>query len=256
MRVVDGSFTSLSVEDARELRAQGIEAWVQCLWTGNQQPSFRVANLRNALAGGLMIAGYISVTGSYDGQWHVNYGRYGVPDDIWAQLKLVFIDVELPGIPESTVRGAVDVLTEEVMGAKRRAIYTSHHAWTDLMGDPTSFTDCLLWNAYWDEDPDIDFTHLPFGGWTVDQLVGEQYTGGTDVGNVFVDLNEFNGGLFSPAEEYEMDAEIEKQLKRSMVCQRWGAMIATGDDAQVEQALREIVFVRVMAGLPPVPEAK
>jgi len=254
LKAVDGSYTTLGVDDAQKLRASGIEAWGQCLWTGTEQPDPRVENLRNALIAGMLVFGYISVSHDHDGPWHVAQGRAGVPDDIWAQLVLVFVDVELPGIPVATVRGAVEALAAV---GKRRAIYTSQHAWVDLMGDPTDFTDCLLWNANWDFDPDdVDFVNRPFGGWTVGQLVGEQYTGGVDIGDVYVDQNMFNQDLFMQEKEYEMDAEIERQLRRDMACQRWGAMIMTGDDAQIEQALREMAYVRVLAGLPMVPEGK
>jgi hypothetical protein len=91
----------------------------------------------------------------------VAQGRAGVPDDIWDALALVFIDVELDGIPNATVRQAVEATAN--LG-KRRAIYTSYNAWVTKQGNPQDFTDCLLWYAHWDNKPEIDWA-LPFGSW-------------------------------------------------------------------------------------------
>jgi hypothetical protein len=241
---VDGSYTRLTPEAAADLRAAGELVWWQCLWTGAEQPETRVDNLRIAVAAGLIPLGYISVTGSGDGIWHVQQGRAGVPDDLWAALLLVPVDVELPNIPAETVRGAVNLLASPVYGAKRRAIYTSYHAWVDLMGNPTTFTDCLLVNALWDQDPDIDFAGLPYGGWTLDQLVGEQFNGGTEIAGVYVDLDMFNRKL--------LEVPMPETLKADRVglLGRWAALILSGDDALITQAYMEMKYVRAVAGQP------
>jgi len=244
---VDGSYTRLTAQAAADLRAAGELVWWQCLWTGAEQPANRIENLRIAIAAGLIPMGYISVTGNHDGAWHVQQGRAGVPDDLWAQLVLVVVDVELPGIPWCTVRQAVDLLAALEYGAKRRAIYTSYHAWVDLMGNPTTFTDCLLINALWDQDPDIDFAGLPYGGWTLAQLVGEQFNGGTEIGGVYVDLDMFNRHLLL---EETMPIPLPANPTRVDLALRWAGMILAGDPALAEQAYMEMKYLRALAGLP------
>lgn len=175
---VDASFDELTDKKARDLRAAGYEVYAQCLWTGSQRPLVALGNLLVAIEHGFIPVGYISLSAGHPGPWHVEQGRTTVDTDTWDKLALVSIDVELQGIANTDIRRAVDRVVE--MG-KRRCIYTSYHCWTDFQGDPQTFTDCLLWNALWDLDEDFDFPSLPYGGWTMEHVVGEQYTGGHDV---------------------------------------------------------------------------
>ena len=219
---VDASYDTLDDAEAKRLRAAGVQVWAQCLWTGSDPPAPRVTNLRVALNNGFIIAGYISVTGSHDGYWHVGRGQAGVPPDIWDALALVFVDVELDGIPNLTVRQAVDDLVHE---GKRRAIYTSYNAWVNKQGSPTNFTDCLLWNALWDENPDIDFPGLPYGGWQPHQVVAEQWSGGQNVEGVFVDRDSFVRELLVPQEEKTMPTleQLEAAIAKERADRELGA---------------------------------
>jgi len=112
-------------------------------------------------------------------------GRSGIPEDLWAAMCRVPIDIELPGIKEVAVREAIEAA---YTAGKMRTIYTSYNAWANYLGNPASFTDCDLINAFWDGDPtDKDFLNYPYGGWNPDQVIGEQYTGGTNVQGVYAD---------------------------------------------------------------------
>jgi hypothetical protein len=204
---VDASFDALSPSEARDLKNAGVRVFAQCLWTGSEQPGNRVINLRNAINTGLICLGYISVTGAHDGIWHVDQGRAGVPDDIWAALVLVPIDVELDNIPNGVVREAVD---ETARLGKRPCVYTSYNAWVNKQGNP-KMTDCLLWNALWDKAPDIDFPSLPFGAWKPEQVVAEQWAGGDNYIGVFVDRDTFVQELLLPQEDDMGEAE-KKEL--------------------------------------------
>jgi hypothetical protein len=236
---LDASYGSLTEERAKKLRDQyGVKVFCQCLWSGSDQPAPRVTNLRTALNAGLTIAGYISVTGSRDGYWHVAQGRAGVPDDIWDTLALVFIDVELDGIPNATVRQAVDA-TDRL--GKRRAIYTSYNAWTSKQGDPKDFTDCLLWYALWDEEPEIQWDwpgfRYRFGGWTIDKVVGKQSMGGHELEGIDVDTDTFVRNLLVPQVEVPMtDADkTELALRRA--------------SAGLQKALADLKFQDVANGM-------
>lgn len=191
---IDLSYDEISDADVARLKAAGVRVAVQCLWTGREQPGPRVTNLRRLKnAGGIALAGYISVTPHRDGAWHVDQGRAGVPDDIWAALKRVPVDVELPGLTADTVRRAVERV--RALG-KPRDIYTNWNTWVNVLGNPRTFTDCGLWNANWDGAPDFDFPRLPFGGWRPEQVWGEQWSGGTNVSGVFADRNQFRAEAF------------------------------------------------------------
>jgi len=195
---VDISYDLLTPVKAQVLKGAGVKGVVQCLWAdGREQPPNRVINLRNAEIGGLDIAGYVVVTpwSGITGAGHVQAGCRGIPQDLWNALLFVAIDVEVTGLTDVIVRGAVEAL---VALGKSRVIYTSWNAWVNYFGNSLAFTDCLLWNAYWDGAPDVDFASLPFGGWKITQVLGEQWSGGTNVGGTYADRNQFVTALLRP----------------------------------------------------------
>ena len=185
---IDTSYDDVTYDKARAVREAGVELALQCLWTGAQQPPHRVTNLRNYTNAGLLIGAYASLpTGATDRHPHVAAARSGVPDDLWAALVRCAVDVELDGITPKAIRYAVDTVAAL---DKPRTIYTSLSRWRAI-GDPHDFTDCELWNAWWDEDPDRDFDANPYGGWRPDQVIAEQYSGGHQVAGVYADRNVF-----------------------------------------------------------------
>jgi len=232
---VDASYDTLTDAEAKRLRAAGAVVFAQCLWTGGEQPPPRVINLRIAHDNGFVLMGYISVNSQTAGQYHCNKARSGIPDDLWNALALVPVDVELDNIPVTTVRGAVEVLAS---WGKRRAIYTSYNAWANKMGNPQDFTDCLLWNAYWDGAGDIDFASLPFGGWTIDKVVGEQWSGGMNVEGLFADRDSFAAELLVPPPPEEPMSNADKiELAVRRMNDNLIALILAGKLQDVAQAL-------------------
>lgn len=203
---VDASFDILDPIKAANLKAAGRRVFMQCLWDGTQQPAPRVENLRVAVQAGLYPVGYSSLTHSGTGRYHVEQGRAGVPDDLWNALLLVPSDIELPGILADQIRDSVEATFQ--MG-KRRSIYTSIGHWQGQQQNNNQFGDCLLFNAYWDQNPDIDFT--PYGGWkSLAQVVCEQYTGGEDNQGIFSDRDVFNLALL--VGEDGMNEEVQAAL--------------------------------------------
>lgn len=199
---IDSSYDLLMVEEAEKLKTVS-SVYAQCLWTGLEQPPSRVTSLRNAKDAGLVLVGYISVANNgHDGTWHVNQARAGIPDDLWDALYRVPVDAELFGLTMSThVQPALARV--EALG-KGRDIYTSYHAWVDLLGNPTRPAGVGLWNAIWDENPDFDFPTLRYGGWLDSEVWGEQWSGGTNVLGQFADRNQFRAsamGIMPPISE-------------------------------------------------------
>ena len=186
---VDASYSVATAGRIGYLKDQGVELFIQCLWTGAEQPSPRVTNLRMARDMGLPIAGYISLNARSLGAWHMNNGRTGVPDDLWRALAFVAVDVELPDIKAEQVLSAVDWVHDH---GKRAIIYTSWNAWVNLTVPSNSslLKHVPLWNAYWDGDPDVDFPSLRYGGWRDEDVWIEQWSGGVDM-EMFVDRNTF-----------------------------------------------------------------
>jgi hypothetical protein len=207
---VDASFDELTLDEARRLKAAGVQVYTQCLWTGAVKPASRIASLRNAQGAGLKLIGYISVApGRMSGREHVGVGRLGVPDDLWSALVKVPIDVELEGLEfERHVLEALDRVAE--LG-KPRDVYTAHFAWAGFQGNPTRPAGVGLWNAFWDEQPDVDFARFPFGGWSSDEVWGEQWSGGHVLEGQLVDRNTFRAaalGLPEPPAELEGEMRI------------------------------------------------
>jgi hypothetical protein len=206
---IDASFDILTPKKAQALRQGGYDVFVQCLWTGAEQPTTAVGNLRTAFDAGFpYVLGYISLAGGHLGAWHVEQGLGHLPPDVADRLHTVAIDIELPGIRNSAIREAVDAI-EARYGLK--IIYTSYNAWVSYQGNPQTFVDCLLWNAFWDGESDVDFPLHPFGGWRPDQVVAEQYTGGGDVFGLFADRNVWVKELLQKGDDMKID-EVRTEL--------------------------------------------
>lgn len=188
---IDTSFDTVDLAKAQRLRAAGIQVAWQCLYTGRDQPSPRVINLRSYQQAGLFTMGYISLptsAGVGAGRRAFDMGRAGVPDDLWQGLFRVVTDVELPGIQPVAIRELVEATAS---AGKLRTIYTSLHAWADFLGNDMSFGDCDVINAFWDRDVDRDFDTNRYGPWSPEQVIGEQYTGGEVVLGVYADRDVF-----------------------------------------------------------------
>lgn len=188
---VDSSFDELTPAEAHRLKVNGIEVYAQCLWTGREQPGPRVTSLRNALTAGIpKLIGYISVSNNgQGGAWHINQGRAGVPDDIWNALVKVPVDVELAGLTLQT--HVVPALDRVVWLGKPRDIYTNWDTWVNVLGNPLRPAGVGLWNAFWDDEEDVDYPSLRFGGWQDAEVWGEQWSGGMHIQGQFADRNQF-----------------------------------------------------------------
>jgi hypothetical protein len=125
--------------------------------------------------------------------------------------EILWLDVEddTSGMTQGQIVSVLEDCVEACEQAHVRCgIYASQNTWTTLTGDSQDFSDLPLWNAFYDNDPDLDFARFPYGGWTAPLL--EQY-GNTQVFcGQSVDLNVINEeeddmGM-TAAERAEMDA--------------------------------------------------
>lgn len=181
----------------QQFKVAGYAVHVQNVWTviAGRWHSTPVAvpNLRDAIAAGVTPAAYCAVV--TDGAWSVDQARAAV-GDLWPQLSFLALDIEVDGTTTAAIREAVE-RTQQL--GQRPVIYTAHWFWHGRLGNPGGFTDVPLWNAYYDDDPDMDFGRLPYGGWTTDQVVGEQYSRTKHLFGVEVDLNWFADWFFPSA---------------------------------------------------------
>lgn len=239
VRGVDASFTHLSRVEGQRLAAQGTKVWVQCLWTATQRPEHAQHNLGIARLSGLVPCGYFSINGSRPGAEHVEEGRATVDNDTWDAMPMVFVDVEVPGIRTVHVQGALEALAER---DKRAGIYTTRGFWMQHMGDTKDFSSVPLWNAFWDQHPDVDFARYPYGGWDIKNVVGEQWSGGTEIplppgtDGVFVDRDTFDLDLLKPRHEPPVLGELGMLRAKSAIIDA----LSDGDWTGIANVLRYI----------------
>lgn len=171
----------------RELRAIGQEVAVVGSWHGLSENPHAEHNLTAAAAAGLRIATYVALNGARSGREAVERGRRAC-GPAWDRLNFVALDCEIDGITSAIIRDAERAVRDAGL---RPAVYTARWWWRDRFGDPRDFAHLPLWNAAHDSDPDVDFGAGPFGGWTIDRLVGEQFSGTTTLAGLAVDRNVF-----------------------------------------------------------------
>ena len=143
----------------------------------------------------------------------------------WEHLSFVAVDVEVTGI---TIPEIATALTEVERMGQRPIIYTAYWFWHDRFGNPDNFKDVPLWNAYYDKDPDFDFAHLPYGGWTVDDVVGTQYEGTTTFAGVEMDRNSFLREFVENGEDMATDEQLENRAKADAIFATAAAHVRQG----------------------------
>ena len=200
LHAIDLSYDDISLSQAQAFYAQGHRLAIQCLLAAPpgqfEQPAHRVTNLRNLVAAGFIVAGYVALRPESSGSIAIDRAYVGMPADLWARLHFVAVDVEIPSLTLNHVLQALSRL--HTLGKHVEVVYTNYNTWHDHMGNPPGPSQSMLWNASWDNDPDVDFLRLPFGGWTMERLCGEQYAGASVINGVEVDSNVFRKS-FLPA---------------------------------------------------------
>ncbi|KKN32422.1 hypothetical protein LCGC14_0814100 [marine sediment metagenome] len=185
---IDCSYDPLTDSEAAALKQHDIKIFGACLWTAAEAPSVRISNLRVAERAGLHTWGYLSLNGMGNGAYHVDQALRNFPRDLWDHFLFVAVDVELPGIYETDILEACHAVG---LAGQKAVIYTNYNSWQNYVTPSNTSAlaqlDVPLLNAFWDGDPDVDFSKYPFGGWRPDQVIGEQYTGGQYVQGQYAD---------------------------------------------------------------------
>lgn len=195
---LDCSFSRISPQWAQERLGEGWKVFVQCLWTGGylNNPAIRSVaelNLRDARDAGMIISGYINANPWFPASESIREAKKNA-GATWHNLDVVFVDVEIPQTTLVQVRELCEALKAD---GKRVSIYSARWFWKGTLGNPTDpwLLEYPLWNAFYDNSPDIDFPANPYGPWN--SVIGEQYQNTTNLGNVNVDLNVFEDSFFS-----------------------------------------------------------
>lgn len=196
---LDLSFSRAPRDWWRRRGAEGFRVMAQCLWTGTVTPATARDNLRDSRLEGLVTSGY-TVVNRLPGAQAVERARTAAGDE-WQHLAALFIDVEVDGVTESAIREACEFARD--LG-KPVAIYSAHWFWAGRLGNPKWpwLLEYPVWNAYYDSNPDLDFSAASWGPWSPAHVIGEQYTGTTNIEGVDVDRDRFDLDFFARKEEH------------------------------------------------------
>ncbi len=242
IKALDASYSVFSDASFQQMKGDGYGLFIQGAWTAVAVPGQPRTNLKRARETGLLTAAYISLNGNRSGAGHINKGFDAIGAKEWEYLSFVAIDCEVDNITEKTIR---DAETRVLQLGGRPIIYTAYWWWHGRFGNNQNFTHLPLWNAYYDGDPDYDFQRLPYGGWALDDLVGEQYQGSTKLYNGQVDLNMFEADfLQDKPEEDDMGMTAQETAEFQELKETVKEQKQEQDYIQLEfQRLRELLKV-------------
>jgi hypothetical protein len=191
-----GIFTRTEAKEAMRLNYQ---LAIVGGWHGGAKNEYARDSLANARAEGMMIATY-TILNSRPGVFAVDRCKDAC-GDMWPHLEFVALDCEVDGITKAIIRDGEQRV--KALG-HRPIIYTGRWWWVGHFGNPTDFKHLPLWHSYYDKDPDVDYPRMQYGGWTLENLIGEQFQGTTIVAGQSVDKNVF---IKEKLEEDEMTPE-------------------------------------------------
>lgn len=186
---------------------------------------------------GLRVEAYYFLEFGSDPKWWIKAG-YEALGEATAYVERVWIDVEdvvnpKPSDPNGYVYQGIAAAMAWYSLAEV-GVYSGAWYWRDpkYMNNTEYFKDFQLWNAWYDDDPDVD--GLPYGGWTKDSVAIEQFGGTQFVGGQSVDVNyiyKFPRKNYSsqvdPIEEE--DVTKTEELNEALVKRFYIASVALGD---------------------------
>jgi hypothetical protein len=178
------------------------------------------SQLETARKAGMMTAIYLVVPSDTTTLTHslIQAGRDAAGSEL-QYIKFFALDIE--GDKPLHPTDAVARLRDAIVNASPMpiVIYSSRSKWQIVMGDVDDFNQCILWDARYDESPEIDKNWVPYGGWKERAI--KQY-GGTRIvaGNISADVNVVHlGRLFGTPEpeppEEDWKAKYEDVAKEA-----------------------------------------
>lgn len=226
---LDVSFSAVTPSWCQARLAEGYRIFVQCLWTGGYANNARLRqiaalNLRVAREAGFITAGYVNTGPWFAPDIAIGEAKLNAGAE-WANLGVVFNDVEIPSVKPQMVRDLTAALRAE---GKKVALYSAD--WFAGLAGLPNFGE-PYWFARYDGDPDVGHgapAH-PLG-----PVMGKQY-GGATIEGVTVDFNTFNLDFFESEEEPDMtyDSKIVEASK-ALVHGEFVRATSAGDDVVYE----------------------
>lgn len=199
----------LTAEEAAAMKAVGIATVIVASGPGGYGLMARQQG-ESAIAAGLRLEAYTYLEFESDPEWWVHEALSrldGLPVARW------WVDVEDTEHGRSWTPDARIAYVQRAMSAFTAAgvfahVYSGGWYWRPYMGNTDVFArqGRKLWNAWYDDDPDID--GLPYGGWTAADVAIEQFEGTSIVCGQSVDKNwlYFTG----EGEDMELRARVER----------------------------------------------
>lgn len=221
---LDISFSKITPQWIANRKAEGYEVFIQCAWTGGLAGNDGIKavcehNLKTAREGGLITCAYVNA--SPPTWWPLSKQMFHIKENCgseWTNLQYVFMDVEIVSngqyvTPDRAIELANAIIAE---GKDCDTLYSAKWYWNQLPtgGDPRWHQHFpMLWNAFYDSHPDIDFPASPYGAWQYPgDVVGEQYQNTTQLEGVAVDLNTFVDFYFEE-DDMALTARQEQTLE-------------------------------------------
>lgn len=130
----------------------------------------------------------------------------------YAHTKFVAVDIEgekllHPTEPKARLADAISHIKDKPV-----IIYTSRYMWQKVMAMAVGFEKYPLWDARYDEKPELDTNWLAYGGWKERAI--KQYRGTTTVaGGISADLNVADLGRLFPEPKIDYVEEALKEIE-------------------------------------------
>ena len=213
---LDASFSRIERWEFEQLKALdfyglgGPKVFIQDVWTGLSTPAPAYENLWGASAAGYAIGPY-TVVNMRPGAFAAQKAEQ-VCAGLWPLVSKVAIDVEV-----STTEPIIyDACLETERLGKEPYIYSGFGSWRKALGSNVvspRLHKWRIWNSYYDYDPDIDFWRYPWGGFSLEDLIGEQFQGTTTILGKEFDLSIVDADFFGvEGTDMTLTADQERQL--------------------------------------------
>lgn len=244
-RVGRATWADLYAHGERVAMVGSEHGWLQNEWAE--------ANLLYAEAAGHVPATYAALAPRRRGADTIASAKAAC-GSVWPRLNFVAIDCEVTGISLEQIADAEAAIRAEGL---RPALYTARWWWVGHFGDPHDFRHLPLLSAWYDGDKDIDFHTAPYGGWTVADLICEQWAGTVPYCGIMVDRDSFRTSfIYEEDTVTEPDEETrEDRARAESICNRAGSYAGKGlqPPPTTQQQLKYLLWLWEHPGEPTPP---